>query len=188
MKGAAVLSKEGVHTLEDIFALPDNVRAELIDGNIYYTSSPSRKHQDIIRDLQSIIRDHIYRNHGKCKVYGAPFAVFLNKDQKNYVEPDISVICDRNLLADDGCHGAPDWIIEIVSPGSRRLDYVIKLFKYRSSGVKEYWIVDSEKEKILVWEFKNDGNEDMHEYTFGDTIPSGILENLSVNFKEIDLS
>lgn len=70
----------------------------------------------------------------------APFAVFLNENNKNYVEPDINVICDKNKLSDRGCEGAPDWVIEIVSPGSRRMDYAIKLFKYRSAGVQEYWI------------------------------------------------
>ena len=71
--------------------------------------------------------------------------MFLNEDDKNYVEPDISVICDKRKLTDAGCNGAPDWIVEIVSPGSRQMDYMRKLFKYRSAGVKEYWIVDPEK-------------------------------------------
>lgn len=74
----------------------------------------------------------------------------MNENDKNYVEPDISVICDTDKLNDKGCNGAPDWIIEIVSPGSRRMDYSVKLFKYRSAGVREYWIVDPEKHRITV--------------------------------------
>ena len=70
------------------------------------------------------------------------------KNDKTYVEPDISVVCDENKLDDKGCNGAPDWIIEIVSPGSRRMDYGIKLFKYRSAGVREYWIVDPENKEL----------------------------------------
>lgn len=112
----------------------------------------------------------------------------MNNDGKNYVEPDISVICDRSKLDDQGCHGAPDWIIEIVSPGSRHMDYVKKLFKYRSCGVKEYWIVDAEKEVVTVWEFKGEENDDMHEYVFTDIVPCGILEDLNIDFKELDLS
>ena len=82
----------------------------------------------------------------------APFAVFLNADDKNYVEPDISVICDKSKLTDKGCNGAPDWIIEIVSSGSRRMDYYTKLFKYRTAGVREYWIVDPDK--FFFWKIK----------------------------------
>lgn len=76
------------------------------------------------------------------KPYIAPFAVFLNEDDKTYVEPDISVICSPDKLNDKGCVGAPDWVIEIVSLGSRRMDYYAKLFKYRTAEVREYWIVE----------------------------------------------
>ncbi|MDE5589145.1 MAG: Uma2 family endonuclease [Acetatifactor sp.] len=75
-------------------------------------------------------------------IYLAPYAVFLNADETNYVEPDISVICDKSKLDERGCNGAPDWIIEVVSPSTERMDYGIKLFKYRSAGVREYWIVN----------------------------------------------
>lgn len=67
-----------------------------------------------------------------------PFGVFIDADDRSYVEPDISIICDENKLDDRGCNGAPDWIIEVVSPASRRIDYTTKLFKYRSAGVREY--------------------------------------------------
>lgn len=115
-------------------------------------------------------------NKGKCQVLLAPFAVFLN-DEKNYVEPDISVICDPDKIDDDGCHGAPDWIVEIVSPGSRRMDYMIKLFKYRSAGVREYWIVDPEKNRIIVYNFADDT---MMEYAFGDAVKAGIYNDLEI--------
>ncbi len=79
-----------------------------------------------------------------------PFAVFLDKTDTNYVEPDISVICDKSKLTDKGYFGVPDWIIEIVSPGSRKMDYFTKLFKYHTAGVREYWIVDPEKNRVFV--------------------------------------
>jgi len=107
----------------------------------------------------------------------APFAVYLNKDDYNYLEPDISVICDPSKLDEKGCHGAPDWIIEIVSPGSRSMDYYKKLFKYSSAGVREYWIVDSEKNRITVYNFEQD---DMQEYSFGEDVPVGIYEGFSI--------
>lgn len=148
------LPQESRYTIDDIYALPDGERAELIDGNIYYMAPPSRKHQRIITELSTTINNYIKANNGSCEVYLAPFAVFLNKNDKTYVEPDISVICDENKLTDKGCNGAPDWIIEIVSPSSKRMDYSVKLFKYRSSGVREYWIVDMEKNRITVWNFE----------------------------------
>lgn len=106
---------------------------------------PNRGHQRIVGELYTIINNYIKKKNGRCEVDIAPFAVFLNEDDNNYVEPDISVICDEDKLNDRGCSGAPDWIIEVVSPSSRRMDYIIKLFKYRTAGVREYWIVDPEK-------------------------------------------
>lgn len=100
-----------------------------------------------------------------------------HKDDKNYVEPDISVICDKSKLNDKGCNGAPDWIIEIVSAGSRRTDYYTKLFKYRTSGVQEYWIVDHEKERVTVYSFKNETTD---EYSFNEPVPVGIYEGFSI--------
>ena len=111
------------YTIEDIYALPEGTRAELIDGQIYYMAPPTRKHQDIVGALYRKIADYIDSKGGSCKTYVSPFAVFLSENDKNYVEPDISVICDPNKLNDKGCTGAPDWIIEIVSPGSRRMDH-----------------------------------------------------------------
>ena len=179
---APALAQKNFYTIEDIYALPDGERAELIDGQIYYMSPPNRKHQDIAGELFGIIRDYIKSKNGSCRPYIAPFAVFLNNNDKNYVEPDISVICDSNKLTDNGCSGAPDWIIEIVSPGSRRMDYFTKLFKYRTAGVREYWIVDPDKKRITVYNFEL---EDIQDYTFSDIIKVGIYDDLYINFADI---
>ena len=176
------LVKEQVYTIDDIYNLSEGNRAELIDGEIYYMAPPTRKHQRILGELFAVIREYINQNNGKCEVDIAPFAVFLNNDDINYVEPDISVICDPEKLTDRGCLGAPDWIIEIVSPGSRRMDYYTKLFKYRTAGVREYWIVDSEKDRILVYDFESENTGD---YTFADSVKSGIYDNLFINFADI---
>lgn len=90
------LPKERIYTAKDIYSLPEGKRAELIDGQIYHMASPGRKHQGLVNDLFYIINDYIRKNICNCKVFPAPFAVFLNADNKNYVEPDISVVCDRN--------------------------------------------------------------------------------------------
>ncbi len=112
----------------------------------------------------------------------APLAVFLNKDNKNYVEPDISVICDKSKLTIHGCVGSPDWIIEIVSPSSRQMDYFTKLFKYRSAEVREYWIVDPLKNRIIVYQFETGI---ITEYSFSDSIKVGIYNDLTIDFAEI---
>lgn len=171
------LPKERIYTIDDIYALPDGERAELIDGKIYYMAPPSRKHQRIVLNLSRKIADYIEKNHGSCEVDIAPFAVFLNENDKSYVEPDISVICDPDKLNDKGCVGAPDWIIEIVSSGSRRMDYFTKLFKYRTAGVQEYWIVDPEKERVTVYNFEKETTD---EYTFNMLVPVGIYEGFSI--------
>ncbi len=171
------LRKEEVHTIDDIYALPDGERAELIDGQMYYMAPPSRIHQKLSMLLSNVISDHIKRNNGNCEIYAAPFAVFLNNDEINYVEPDISVICDPTKLDDKGCHGAPDWVIEIVSPSSRQMDYFIKLFKYQRSGVREYWIVDPTKEQVVVYEFEK---EVMEQYSFGEEIAVGIYDGFVI--------
>ncbi len=165
------------YTVDDIYALPEGERAELIDGQIYYMAPPSTRHQRIVSKLNQKIANYIDVHGGDCEVFPSPFAVFLNNDDINYVEPDISVICDPSKLDDKGCHGAPDWIIEIVSPSSKQIDYLIKLFKYRNAGVKEYWIVDAEKNRITVYNFVYDTIE---EYSFGEDIPVGIYEDFSI--------
>lgn len=171
------LLREKIYTIDDIYALPDGERAELIDGDIYYMAPPSRIHQKISWKLHQAIANYIDSNNGTWEVYAAPFAVFLNEDDKNYVEPDISVICDKDKLTDKGCKGAPDWIIEIVSAGSRRMDYYTKLFKYRTADVREYWIVDPEKERVMVYDFERETTD---EYTFNMPVPVGIYEGFSI--------
>ena len=178
------MPKENIYTINDIYALPDGERAELIDGAIYYMSPPNRKHQKISFALSRVIADYIDQKGGSCEVYPAPFAVFLNEDDTNYVEPDISVICDISKLDSRGCNGAPDWIIEVVSPGSRRMDYSTKLFKYRLAGVREYWLVDPDKDRIMVWCFETDNAE---EYTFKDCVVSNIYSDLSIDFSKLGI-
>ncbi|MCI9110177.1 MAG: Uma2 family endonuclease [Lachnospiraceae bacterium] len=171
------LRKGEIYTIDDIYALPDGERAELIDGKIYYMAPPSRTHQRISGKLYQTIANYIDSTGGKCEIYAAPFAVFLNDDDINYLEPDISVICDQSKLDDKGCHGAPDWVIEVVSPSSKPRDYMAKLFKYRNAGVMEYWIVDPDKQMTMVYGFEKDIVE---QYNFGEDVPSGIYEGFVI--------
>ena len=171
------LRKEKTYTVEDIYALPDGERAELVDGEMYDMAPPSTTHQRIVSRLHLKIAGYIESNGGKCEVFPAPFAVFLNKDERNYLEPDISVICDKHKIDEVGCNGAPDWVLEIVSPSSRRTDYHAKLFKYQKAGVREYWIVDPEKEVVTVYSFEN---ETMEQYAFEDAVPAGIYDDFTI--------
>lgn len=177
-----VVRKEETYTIEDIYALPEGERAELIDGEIYDMAPPNRRHQKILNFINTEINLYIRKNNGECEIYPSPFAVFLNEDDRNYVEPDISVICDQSKLDDKGCNGAPDWIIEIVSPGSRQMDYYKKLFKYRTAGVREYWVVDPERQFVTVYNFEKDN---MEEYSFGEDVPAGIYEDFSIKVSEV---
>lgn len=177
--------EQGKHTIDEIYALPDGERAEIIDGHIYMMAPPSRKHQKIQMELSAEIRNYIKRKKGNCEVYPAPFAVFLNKDDKNYVEPDISVICDKSKLDDKGCNGRPDFIIEIVSLASKKLDYNTKLAKYITAGVREYWIVDPLKERITVYFIDDDYMP--YIYIFKDTIKVNIYDDLYIDFSKLDI-
>ena len=178
------LLKEKLYTIDDIYNLPDGERAELIDGQIYNMTPPRRKHQRISAILHFEINKYIASKGGSCEAYAAPFAVFLNNDRYTYVEPDISVICDKSKLDEYGCNGAPDWVIEIVSPGSKQMDYFTKLFKYREAGVREYWIVDPEKNTVRVYRFET---EETMDYTFADSVKAGIYEDLYIDFSQIQL-
>lgn len=177
------LKKHTNYTTSYIYALPEGERAELIDGSLYNMAPPSTMHQQLAMFLSAAIHNYVNKHKGDCAVYPAPFAVFLNSDDTTYVEPDISIICDKNKLSDKGCNGAPDWIIEIVSPSSTRMDYFIKLFKYRSSGVREYWIVNPMKKTVQTYIFE--GEEDSNQYSFEDTIKVHIYEDLEINISEL---
>lgn len=180
------LPQSKTHTEEDYYALPETVRAELIDGQFYYMAAPSRIHQKILMFLSAKIANYIHTKGGSCEVYPAPFAVKLFDDRTTIVEPDISVICDPDKLTDKGCSGAPDWIIEIVSPSNPSHDYVLKLNLYMKAGVREYWIVNPAKQTIFVYFFEENAF-DAQQYTFHDKLKSNIYDDLFIDFSEVNI-
>ena len=169
------LPREQVYTTDDIYALPDGERAELIDGQIYMMGTPSRIHQKLVGQLSRIIGNYIESNHGSCEIYPAPFAVFIKKD--------ISVICDKSKLSDRGCEGAPDFIIEIVSPSSRRMDYYKKCTLYAESGVREYWIVDPEKQRTMIYRYEDDAAPMI--VPFEQDLAVGIYNDFMINVSKL---
>ena len=178
------LPKERIYTSEDYWSLPEGHRAELINGQFYDMAPPSRIHQKLAFELARTIRNHIADQDGGCQVYPAPFAVNLDAEDKNWVEPDVSVICDKNKLTDSGCSGAPDLIIEVVSPSSRKMDYVLKNTLYDQAGVKEYWIVDPLKGASTVYRYQED-NFFMAFYPFDTPIPVGIFNGLVIKIADL---
>ena len=140
-------------------------------------------HQKLLQRLCQKIANHIDSKKGNCEVLPAPFAVFLNEDDKTYVEPDISVICDKSKLTEAGCNGAPDFIIEVVSPSSRKMDYSTKMTLYSNAGVREYWIVDPSRERTTVYHFEEDAAPII--FTFGQAISVGIYGDLQINISEL---
>ena len=180
------LARSDFYTEDDYYNLPENVRAELIDGQFYYMAAPSRIHQKILNTVNNTIFNYIRSKGGSCEVYPAPFAVKLFNDRKTVVEPDISVICDPNKLTDQGCAGAPDWIIEIVSPSTSSHDYVRKLNLYLDAGVKEYWIVDPRNRKVLVYHLEQDDVK-ADSYTFQDKIKVNIYDDLWISLQELGI-
>lgn len=172
-----------IYTADDYRNLPEGERAELIDGQLYMMAPPSRIHQKIVSQLSRIIGNYIAEHNGDCEVYPAPFSVNLHADETTFVEPDISVICDKDKLSDRGCEGAPDWIIEVVSPSSQKMDYLTKLFKYRTAGVKEYWIVNPMSKTVQIYSFEGSG--DSVQYSFEDNITPGIYHDLKICVKEL---
>lgn len=172
------------YTEDDYYNLPNNTRAELINGKFYDMAAPSRLHQEIISFFTQKIKNYIESNDGSCKVYPAPFAVKLFNNKKTIVEPDISVICDRNKLTDQGCSGAPDWIVEVISPSNSAHDYVRKLNLYASAGVREYWIIDPLCREVSVYLFEK--SPFPVSYTFDDKVPVGIYDDFRIDFQEFE--
>lgn len=168
---------------EDIEKLSEGTPAELIDGKLYMLSAPNTKHQCISGRMFYMVMDYIFKRKGKCQVYAAPFDVRLFADDRTVVQPDISVICDPDKLTERGCSGAPDWVVEIVSESNSSHDYVRKLMKYQKAGVREYWIVDPYQEFISVYNFEDP--QRTAQYMWEETVPSGVLEGLNINMKQL---
>lgn len=164
---------KSVMTAEDYWALPEGERSELIDGELWGLAAPSRMHQKLVSAFNVRMSNFIANHRGSCEVYPAPFAVNLFADESTFVEPDISIICDSKKLSDRGCEGAPDLVVEIVSPSSRGMDYQTKQNLYAEAGVREYWIVDPSMRRTMVTRFSEDPAPII--YPFTAPVPSHVL-------------
>lgn len=179
----ALQSQPEIITLEQYEALPEDKRIEIFDGIVYDMASPSQIHQAISMQLSTVINNYILRKKGTCSIFSAPFDVKLSDDPLVIVQPDLMVVCDKNKLDEKRCNGAPDFIIEIVSPGNPADDYIRKLYYYKNYGVREYWIVDPKRKTITVNYFER--NIISIPYPFDSTIKVNIYDDLFINFSDI---
>lgn len=183
--------RQGEYTVEDYYKIPDERRVELIDGVIYDMTAPFSVHQMIQGEIYFTVSNFIKKNGGKCIAGIPPFDVLLNAgrpdENRTMVQPDVIVVCDRSKVTRARIEGAPDFVVEILSPSTKKKDAFIKLHKYEDAGVREYWMVDPDKKKIITYVF--DGKEDEiypTMYGFGDKVPVAIFDNkCQVDFVEI---
>ncbi|MDI6916038.1 MAG: Uma2 family endonuclease [Desulfitobacteriaceae bacterium] len=179
------------YTYADYLTWPEDERWEIIDGVAYMQAAPTPTHQEILMELARQIANYLT---GKpCKVYPAPFCVRLTKDdeRKNegitkVVEPDITVVCDKSKIDEKGCNGAPDMIIEIISPSSTKRDRFIKFNAYEKAGIKEYWIVEPDVKIVSVFVLQHNGSYGRQNvYSEEDRIQVNLFPDLTIDLKSI---
>lgn len=179
------------YTYADYLTWPEGERWEIIDGVPYQQAAPSTVHQEILMELARQIAN--YLKDKSCKVYPAPFCVRLtkgneisNEDIKKVVEPDITIVCDQSKVDEQGCNGAPDMIVEIISPSSIKTDRIIKFNIYEKAGVKEYWIVEPEGKIVSVFLLQENGRYGRQEiYSEEDQITLNIIPDLLIDLKPV---
>ena len=187
-KAEALLASkhQGEFTVDDYYVISEVWRIELIDGVIYDMASPLYRHQAIVGGVYAQLLDHAIARDDECMPVVSPLDVQLDEDEKTMVQPDVIIVCDpRKILKNKGKNvfGAPDFAMEVISPSSRTKDKVTKRDKYRDAGVREYWLIDPEAERIQVFDFKGrvDGL-----YTFDQKVPVRISGGeCAVNFPMI---
>ncbi|MDX1940173.1 MAG: Uma2 family endonuclease [Saprospiraceae bacterium] len=187
------LSSDKVYSYADYLTWKFEERVELIKGKLFRMSpAPTRRHQRISFQITSQISPYFEEN--PCQVYYAPFDVRLfdskkskkaDKEIYSVVQPDISVICDLEKLDDRGCLGAPDWIIEIISPGNSKKELDDKYHLYEANGVREYWIVHPNDQTIVAFELQDDKYHLRRIYSSEENAPVGIFKDLELNLQEV---
>lgn len=189
---AALVSKaDKKYTYKDYLTWSDDERWELIAGVPFnMTPAPSRKHQKILRELVKLYATYLT---GKtCEVYHAPFDVRLPEASEQdesidtVVQPDLVVICDRSKLDDRGCNGAPDLVVEILSPHTAKRDMEEKFLLYERVKVREYWIIDPHNNTVLVYKLEDNNKYGRHKtFSREDALKPGIFEDMEINLLEV---
>lgn len=170
-----VEKRPGTYTIEDYRALPDDQRVELIDGYFYDMAAPTTFHQLIAGEVYRQIANYIMDQGGACTVFISPVDVQLDNDEHTMVQPDVAIVCNPDQIVRSNVLGAPDFVLEVISPGTKRKDYTLKLKKYENAGVREYWLVDPYQKVVLVYFFADD-LQCPKIYPIDADIPIGIYE------------
>jgi Uma2 family endonuclease len=178
------------HTYREYCTWPEDVRYELIDGQAYAMSpGPSRRHQEIGFEVARQVADALEGT--GCRVYVAPFDVRLPRsneaddDIDTVVQPDLMVVCDRAKLDDRGCRGAPDWVIEVLSPSSAGHDQILKRAVYERHGVKEYWLIHPVDQVVTVYRLVDGAYGKPDIYELKDTLACGILPEVVIDWARV---
>jgi Uma2 family endonuclease len=178
------------HTYREYCGWPEDVRYELIDGQAYAMSpGPNRRHQELVIEILRQVADALEGS--PCRPYVAPFDVRLPRGNEaddeidTVVQPDILVVCDRAKLDDRGCRGAPDWVIEVLSPGTASHDQILKRAVYERHGVREYWLVHPVDLVVTIYRLVDGayGRPDIHELK--DTLACGILPAVVIDWARV---
>lgn len=177
---------QGEYKIWDVLNMPGDDYIELINGVMYVMGTPTIPHQYVISEIQGDFTQFIREREGKCLVFGSPTGVRFEEDDSNYLLPDLLVVCDRSIIKREGVFGAPDFVLEVVSKSSIKNDMIRKLSIYEEKGVKEYWIIDPDRERLIVYDFKNDKVPAF--YTFDNIVPVGIYDGeLMIDLKKLKL-
>ena len=175
---------QGAYTIEDDRALPDDQRVELIDGVFYDMASPTFLHQKIAGEIYRQIANFILERGGACQPFVSPVDVQLDCDEKTMVQPDVGILCHDDKIKKWGVYGAPDYVLEIISPSTKRKDCTKKLAKYMEAGVREYWILDPYQQKLIVYFFESELCPII--YGLDEPVPIGIYDGaLEIQFEHI---
>ena len=193
MYGTLDLDESKRYTYADYLTWLDDKRRELINGFIHLMSAPMRVHAQVSVELSTIIRTFIKKRKRECRIYYAPFDVRLplnneTEDNKiyNVVQPDICVICDLTKLDEKGCIGAPDLIVEVLSPSTLKYDWNYKFNLYEAAGVREYWILDPKSKAVNVFLLQPDGKFDLGTvYEYNQKAPVHIFKGLEIDLNEL---
>lgn len=182
--GGAQEKRQGEYTIEDYFAIPDEIRVELIDGVLYDMAAPTFDHQKMAGEVYRQIANYIVDNNGKCEAGIAPIDVQLDCDDRTMVQPDVLILCNGEKILKGRVFGAPDFVLEVISPSTKKKDYFKKLEKYENAGVREYWILDPYKKQLIVFFFEGDVYARLYDMT--QPVPIHIYEGkLQIQFDRI---
>ena len=151
--------RQGEYTLDDYYALPEDEPAELIDGVLYDMGAPLFVHQDLAKEIVFQLESQLRRGGGPCRAYFSPVDITVGEDWKTVVQPDVFILCDRDKKRRWGVKGAPDFVLEILSPFTRRKDMTVKYRKYSECGVREYWMLDAENKRMIICDLEGGKSE-----------------------------